>query len=117
MSRNGRSFEISEPCCKCDFIKDEYGKWIEVENNRTGGVYFIRCGNAVKIGMANDVKKRLDGLQTANHEKLELLAVIKTVNKDVEITRNLFYFAKENGYLKYIDKAGETKTVELEVTL
>ena len=41
-------------------------------------VYFIatRTSNAVKIGWAEDVEKRLKALQTANHEELALIRKI-----------------------------------------
>ena len=40
-------------------------------------VYFISDGEFIKIGIANSVKKRLNGLQTANARKLNILYVIR----------------------------------------
>lgn len=34
-------------------------------------VYFIKCGEYIKIGIAQDVKNRIAILQTANFKKLE----------------------------------------------
>lgn len=40
-------------------------------------VYFIKAGNkAIKIGSAKNVKKRLNMLQTGNHEELTISASI-----------------------------------------
>jgi hypothetical protein len=41
-------------------------------------VYFIQAESGpVKIGIAGDVQKRLDGLQSANHERLAVIAVME----------------------------------------
>jgi len=48
-------------------------------------VYFIQGGQdkkaPVKIGVAKNIKKRLDCLQTANYEKLILIAQIECSNR------------------------------------
>jgi hypothetical protein len=41
----------------------------------TGGAYFVRARDCVKIGQAENVKARLRGLQTANPDHLELLHI------------------------------------------
>lgn len=41
---------------------------------RESWVYFIRCGDSVKIGVAVDVRKRLSSLQTGNPAPLSLMA-------------------------------------------
>lgn len=43
--------------------------------------YFIRCEDYVKIGIAVDVMKRMRGLQSANPNRLELLAVVEGCHK------------------------------------
>lgn len=71
---------------------DEYKTW--KEKNRTFGyisgdkiptgayIYFITDGmDSVKIGIAQDVKKRIDALQTSNPNKLNLLYALKVDNK------------------------------------
>jgi len=42
-------------------------------------VYFIRAGNTgpIKIGVASNVERRLDALQTGNHLTLYIIATIK----------------------------------------
>ena len=42
-------------------------------------VYFIRAGNngPIKIGMADNVEKRMDSLQIGNHLKLQIVTKIK----------------------------------------
>jgi hypothetical protein len=42
-----------------------------------GKVYFIRCGDAVKIGFSTNIKKRLSRLQSANPFQLECIAWFK----------------------------------------
>lgn len=41
-----------------------------------GVTYFIRAGDAIKIGFASNFKRRLGSLQTAQEKPLEVLAVI-----------------------------------------
>jgi hypothetical protein len=40
------------------------------------GVYFIRCGDFVKIGFSGDVARRMVDIQVANPIALELLCVL-----------------------------------------
>lgn len=48
-------------------------------------VYFIKSGfdkkPPIKIGVAKNINRRLDSLQTANPEKLEVIASIKCSNR------------------------------------
>lgn len=44
--------------------------------NRFGRVYFVTNGDAIKIGFARDVKRRLRGLQVSFHVPLLLLGSI-----------------------------------------
>lgn len=46
-------------------------------------VYFIQCGNRIKIGKSNDPWKRLAALQTGNPDQLRLLAIAPG-NEDFE---------------------------------
>lgn len=58
---------------------DEIRESLEEMVNRTtlsAGVYFIKSGNAVKIGMSKDVPGRLRTLRTMSPLPLELLGVI-----------------------------------------
>ncbi len=52
-------------------------KWkqpaLKVNPSRSGGVYFIRSGDYVKIGVAMNVARRFATLQVAHPEDLELL--------------------------------------------
>jgi len=45
-------------------------------------LYFVLCGNAVKIGRASDVKKRLDNMQANN--PVELNCVCRLPNRGHE---------------------------------
>lgn len=47
-------------------------------------IYFIKNGNEIKIGRSVDVKRRLDELQTANANNLELIYVIENVEENFE---------------------------------
>lgn len=51
---------------------------------RKTSIYFIGTKSYVKIGSANDVTKRLNTLQTAHPETLEVLATIPNVDREVE---------------------------------
>lgn len=51
----------------------EYTPAPDLKRRTDAWVYFIRCGLFVKIGVANNVKKRLAALQTANPEPLEVM--------------------------------------------
>ena len=63
-----------------------------------------------------DTGKSADGLKAVQwFREGKIEEVKKYCQKDVEVTRDLFYFAKENGYLKYIDRSGEIRTVEMEI--
>jgi len=48
-------------------------------------VYFIQSGYGkkppIKVGVAKNIKRRLSSLQTANHEKLTIVASIKCSNR------------------------------------
>lgn len=59
--------------------------WRRVARQRRQGsistfIYFIQAGEdgPIKIGRADNVARRLESLQTANHEQLRLLAAIRT---------------------------------------
>lgn len=49
-------------------------------------VYFIRCGQHIKIGKSNSPWKRFDGLQTSNPGELEMLAIMPG---DIEVEAEL----------------------------
>lgn len=53
------------------------------KRRRPDWVYFIRCGERgpIKIGRASDVRRRLDGLQAANHQELRLLAATRNLSE------------------------------------
>ena len=45
-------------------------------------VYFVTDGEKVKIGISEDVEKRLSGLQVSNHKALSLIAAHRFPNRD-----------------------------------
>ena len=62
-------------------------------------VYIIKAGNFYKIGISNDVKQRLKGIQTANAQKCTLIATLECQNaqaKELEIHKYLSEF-RANG--------------------
>ena len=62
-------------------------------------VYIIKAGNFYKIGISNDVKKRLRSIQTANAQKCTIIATLECQNaqaKELEIHRYLSEF-RANG--------------------
>lgn len=46
------------------------------DNPPAGYVYFIRNGEAIKIGFTDNIKRRLAGLQTSSHTTLELIGSV-----------------------------------------
>src|SRR5579885_1481545 len=48
----------------------------------SGFVYFVTNGDAIKIGFASDVAKRLTDLQVAHHAPLSLLGSIKALPRE-----------------------------------
>lgn len=53
--------------------------WVKIMN-----VYFVRAGNrgAIKIGMADNVEKRVAELQCGNASKLNIISVIKCDSRE-----------------------------------
>ncbi len=45
--------------------------------NNNKSLYFIKCGDYVKIGTSRSVKDRIDQLQTGNPQEIEVLAVFE----------------------------------------
>lgn len=81
------------------------GGFLSSLNNRSSGIYgeimflyFLRAGNrgAIKIGIAKDVKKRIDELQVGNAFQLNLLATIPCDCRDqaLELERRIHAFFK-----------------------
>ena len=56
-------------------IRPEHVRAIAHVARQSSFVYFVRSGNLIKIGVARNVRKRLDGLQCGNPELLSLLAL------------------------------------------
>jgi hypothetical protein len=52
--------------------------------NGSGNVYFVRCGDFVKVGFAVDVDSRVAELQTGNPHKLQMMAVLTDVLPSTE---------------------------------
>lgn len=76
-------------------------------------VYFIQCGDHIKIGVTGSVQKRLKALATAHHQELTLLAVIENAPGDLEFSlHNRFaalrvkgeWFRAEPELLAYIEE-------------
>lgn len=55
-----------------------------------GWTYFIRVGDAIKIGFASNYKKRIASLQTSHEKPLEVLAVVPASTADEYKTHQLF---------------------------
>jgi hypothetical protein len=58
----------------------EHERWSEIPPAMTAadqhGVYVLRCGERVKIGQAEDVKRRMAEIQCANGEEVTLVAML-----------------------------------------
>jgi len=46
-------------------------------------VYLIRAGSEYKVGVANNLKKRLSSIQTSNAKKIELVSARRAINATV----------------------------------
>jgi predicted GIY-YIG superfamily endonuclease len=81
-----------------DFIKKN-------KNQKKKGLYLISEDNKfLKIGVAEDVNKRLKQLKTSNHNHLRVLYYIKGLGKIEKIIHEHFYkFHKENEWFYYSD--------------
>lgn len=62
-----------------------------------GVTYFIRAGDAIKIGSAAHFKRRLHALQTAHEKPLEVLAVVPASLADEFRTHQLFAHLRIRG--------------------
>ena len=60
-------------------------------------VYFIRSGNAVKIGISFEPRKRLSNMATGNHGKLELLGMMKGGGKKEKALHSKFHKHHKKG--------------------
>lgn len=70
------------------------------QDNRAKAVpvtYFVRAGDAIKIGSANDFKSRLRALQTAREAPLEVLAVVPSSAADEFQTHQRFAHLRLKG--------------------
>lgn len=78
-----------------------------------GFTYFVRVGNAIKIGAATDFKKRLGSLQTGHPEPMEVLAVVPAALVDEFKAHQLFahlrirgeWFRADHDLLYFIEQA------------
>jgi len=63
-----------------------YKETRDKKKNKKTNVYFIldSNNNAVKIGLADDVQKRIGSLQTGNPNKLEIIGVLQNVERQIE---------------------------------
>lgn len=62
-----------------------------------GCVYFIRVGDAIKIGFAENFKRRLGTLQTSHEIPLEVLAVISSASINEYETHQRFAHLRTRG--------------------
>ena len=72
---------------------------IAVTEEDTQELYFIQAGEdgPIKIGISQDAKRRLSGLQTAHHEELRLLGSIPGGRRAEEFMHQLFVAQKLRG--------------------
>lgn len=78
-----------------------------------GCVYFVRAADAIKIGFAENFKRRLGGLQTSHEKALEVLAVISAASLDEHETHQRFahlrirgeWFRAEHELIQFIEYA------------
>lgn len=74
----------------------------------SGYVYFLKCNDLIKIGKANDVKKRISSIQTSSPGKLELLGSVKGGIRTERQLHKLFTARRQNGeWFSDCDEIGE----------
>lgn len=57
---------------------------------RLAGVYFVRAGDAVKIGWSKDVASRVRSIQVANAQEVELVALVEGGEAEERELHDLF---------------------------
>lgn len=67
----------------------EHCKKRNLDNNLPGltdqrFIYFVRCNEFIKIGVASNVEERVAGMQTGNPYPLEVVKVIESANAEQE---------------------------------
>lgn len=62
-----------------------------------GWTYFVRVGDAIKIGSATNFKRRLHALQTAHEKPIEVLAVVPASIADEFAVHQLFAGIRTRG--------------------
>lgn len=62
-----------------------------------GQVYFVRAGDAIKIGFSINSAGRIAGLQTSNHESLELLGTMPGTERDEQRLHAMFQHLRLRG--------------------
>lgn len=60
-------------------------------------VYIVKCNEYYKIGIADDINKRLSGLQTGNPYKIELVKAYRT--RAAQTLEKMFHFALKSASL------------------
>ena len=87
--RTGRS----QQCKSCSGKKTA----IKYHGNQGKDLYFIRCGEYIKIGTSDNVPRRLRDLQVANPQKLELLCTLEGQGHLEQEFHRLFDYQKVRG--------------------
>ena len=62
-----------------------------VDGRKTGWLYFVQCGEFVKIGKARDLSKRLSQLQVGNPAELRLLLALPGTSEWVTENEQMFH--------------------------
>lgn len=77
----------------------KWGKWTVTAFSHVGqdDLYFIKQGNYVKIGVTNDIDRRLKDLQSSNPNPLELLYSGIGEGKDEQLWHNVFAHRHHRG--------------------
>jgi hypothetical protein len=73
--------ELQEICRRAIDLTQELEEWSTDRNRKfrfsRGRVYFVRAGNAVKIGFSRNVERRLVDLQISFPSRIELLLALR----------------------------------------
>ena len=114
VSFNGKNFDIIvlRPYTDFDLTTLPHFDILEVAAKKLG--FRVSLQNFAENTLGEG--KNGDGVNAvALFKENKIEEIKKYCQKDVEITRDLYYYSRENGYLKYADKkSGEIRMVEIE---
>lgn len=95
-----------------------------MKKDKLKDIYFIQSGNLIKIGISNNINRRIKELQVSNGEQLKLIYTIKGTEATEWYLHNMhqYYHVRGEWYdavpiLKFIERDKLEKQVQKELGL